>query len=121
MRTWKVVVLTDLALVLGLAFGYLWWGREVGRLRAELDTQRMRPAVAAGEWRAVGVVRGVIPDMNLIVLTHEQIGDLMPAMTMGFRAASSEIYTGLKTGDEVRFILKGVPPNVFITAIEKLE
>jgi hypothetical protein len=44
----------------------------------------------------------------------------MPAMTMGFRAASRKVYEGVEVGDEVRFTLKGAPPNVAITAIEKL-
>jgi Cu/Ag efflux protein CusF len=117
----RAILLIDLALLLGLGLGYLWWGREVGRLRAEVATARARPAVSPGEWTATGVVRAVIPDMNLLVLTHDQIGELMPPMTMGFRTASPQLYDGLAVGDEIRFTLQGVPPNVVITAIQKLQ
>jgi len=43
----------------------------------------------------------------------------MPSMTMGFRAASPKIYEGVAVGDEVRFTLRGVPPNLLVTALEK--
>jgi Copper binding periplasmic protein CusF len=38
---------------------------------------------------------------------------------MGFRVASPNIYEGLQIGDAVRFTLKGVPPNLTVTAIQK--
>jgi Cu/Ag efflux protein CusF len=120
MRGWKVVLAVDLALVLGVGFGYLWWGREVERLRAELRAEQAKPKATAGEWTAKGVVRGILPEMGLIVVTHEAIADFMPAMTMGFRVASPQVYQTLGVGDEIRFTLKGVPPNVAITAAEKL-
>jgi Cu/Ag efflux protein CusF len=117
----RAIVLIDLALLLGLGFGYLWWGREAGRLRAEVAALRTPPAVRAGEWTARGVVRAVLPDANLLVLTHDQIGDFMPPMTMGFRTASPDLADGLAAGDEIRFTLQGIPPNVVITAIQKLQ
>lgn len=112
------MVLVDLALALGLGVGYLWWGRESGRLRVELALARQP---APREWTARGVVRAVLPEMNVVVLTHEDIGTWMPAMTMGFRAAGPAVYRGVEIGDEVRFTLTGRPPNVVITAIEKLQ
>jgi len=45
----------------------------------------------------------------------------MPAMTMGFRVASPKIQESVSVGDAVRFTLKGVLPNVAITAIEKIK
>ena len=61
--------------------------------------------------------RAVLPDMNVIVLTHEDIPGYMGPMTMGFRVHEPQIYRGLDIGDPVRFTLKGVPPNLSITAI----
>lgn len=119
MRLWKVVLLVDLALLTGVGFGYLWWGREATRLRAEVVSARDRPA--AGEWTARGVVRAILPEMNVLVLTHEDIVGFMPSMTMGFRAASPRVYEGIEVGDEVRFILKGAAANVVITRLEKLQ
>ena len=116
----RVVVLLNLALAIGLGWGYLWWGRDVTRLTRELTEAR---AAAAGprEYRADGVVRAVLPDINVIVITHEEIPGYMPAMTMGFRAMSPRIYESVHIGDAVRFTLRGTPPNMAIAAVEKLD
>jgi Cu/Ag efflux protein CusF len=55
------------------------------------------------------------------VLTHGEIQGFMPAMTMGFRVASPKIQEAVSVGDAVRFTLRGVPPNVAVTTIEKLK
>jgi Cu/Ag efflux protein CusF len=119
MAVWQVVVLLDLALALGVGGGYLWWGRQADRLARELAEAR---AAAAGprEFRAEGVVRAVLPELGVVVITHGEIPGYMPAMTMGFRATSPKIYEAVEAGDAVRFRLDGVPPNLAITAIEKL-
>ena len=119
MAVWKVVVLVDLALTMGVGGGYLWWGRQVERLGRELVEAR---AAAAGprEFHGEGVVRAVLPEMNIVVITHGEIAGYMPAMTMGFRAASPKVYETVDAGDAVRFTLAGVPPNVAVTDIEKL-
>ena len=119
MAVWKVVLLLDLALALGVGGGYVWWGRQVDRLRRELVEAR---AAAAGprEFHAQGVVRAVLPEMGLVVITHEEIAGYMPAMTMGFRAASPKVYDAVEVGDAVRFTLGGVPPNLALIAVEKL-
>jgi Cu/Ag efflux protein CusF len=119
MAVWKVVLLVDLALALGVAGGYLWWGRQADRLGRELVEAR---AAAAGprEYQAEGVIRAVLPEMGLVVITHEEIAGYMPAMTMGFRAASPKIYESVEVGDAVRFTLAGVPPNLALTGVEKL-
>jgi Cu/Ag efflux protein CusF len=65
------------------------------------------------------VVRATIPEINVLVLTHEEIPGFMPSMTMGFRAASSKLYEKLEAGDRIRFTLKGIPPNVTIVEIVK--
>ena len=119
MRLWKAVLLVDLALLMGIGFGYLWWGREATRLRVEALTARDRPA--ATEWAARGVVRAILPEMNVVVLTHEDIVGFMPSMTMGFRVESPQVYKGIEVGDEVRFTLKGAASNVVITRLQKLQ
>jgi Cu/Ag efflux protein CusF len=121
MRLWRVVVLVNLALGLGLLFGYLAWGRELTRLGQALEQARSQQ-VAAGSprtWHARGVVRAVLPELNVVVLTHEDLPAYMGAMTMGFRVHDPKLYEGLDIGDTVRFTLTGAPPNVEITAIAK--
>jgi len=119
MRPWKVVLLLNLALLLGVGGGYLWWGRQVVRLQRELAVARTLRQGLEREWTVNGVVRAVLAEIDVLVITHEEIPGYMTPMTMGFRAASPKIYEGLRIGDAVRFTLRGAPPNVKIIALEK--
>jgi Cu/Ag efflux protein CusF len=120
MRTWKAVVLIDLALLLGLGWGYLFWGLRAARVERELTLARASAAAGVERvWQIEGVVRAVLPDIGVLVITHGEIPGYMPAMTMGFREASPKIHAAVQAGDAVRFTLRGVPPNVTVTAIEK--
>lgn len=121
MRTWKVVVLLNLALLVGAGWGYAFWGLRAARLERELAAARA--AAASGverEWTVEGVVRGIFPELGVLVITHGEINAFMPAMTMGFRVASPKIQEGLSAGDAVRFTVRGVPPNVAVIAIQKI-
>lgn len=120
MRAWKAVVLIDLALILGVGGGWVWWGRRVAQLEEELARARAVQASLEREWTVRGVIRVILPEINVMVLSHEEIPGFMTPMTMGFRAASPKIYDGVRVGDEVRFTIRGTPPNVVITAIEKV-
>jgi Cu/Ag efflux protein CusF len=121
MRTWKVVVLLNLALLVGAGWGYAFWGLRAVRLERELVAARA--AAASGverEWTVEGVIRGIFPELGVLVITHGEINEFMPAMTMGFRVASPKIQEGLSAGDAVRFTVRGVPPNVAVIAIQKI-
>jgi Cu/Ag efflux protein CusF len=121
MRLWRVVMLVNLALGVGLLFGYLAWGREVARLGQDLDLARRQQFAVGSQrsWQARGVVRAVLPELNVVVLTHEDLAGYMGSMTMGFRVHDPKLYEGLDIGDTVRFTLTGAPPNVEITALAK--
>jgi len=121
MRLWRVVLLVNLALGVGLLCGYLGWGREAARLGQELERTRLQQATAGSRrvWQARGVVRAVLPELNVVVLTHEDLSGYMGSMTMGFRVHDAKLYEGLDIGDAVIFTLTGTPPNVEITAIAK--
>ena len=120
MRAWKAVLLIDLALGLGIGAGWLWWGRRAAQLEEQLLQARAAQTSVEREWTVRGVVRVILPEINVMVLSHEEIPGFMTPMTMGFRAASPKIYDGVRVGDEVRFTLRGTPPNVVITAIDNV-
>jgi len=120
LRIWKVVLLLNLALALGAGWGYLWWGRQVVRLQRDLVAARSLATAVEREWTVNGVVRAILPELDVVVLTHEDMAGFMAPMTMGFRAASPKIYEGVQVGDAVRFTVRGAPPNVKIVAIERL-
>jgi Cu/Ag efflux protein CusF len=121
MRLWRVILLVNLALGVGLLCGYLGWGREAARLGQELERTRLQQATAGSRraWQARGVVRAVLPELNVVVLTHEDLTGYMGSMTMGFRVHDPKLYEGLDIGDAVIFTLTGTPPNVEITALAK--
>lgn len=121
MKLWRAVVLLNLALGVGLLFGFLAWGRQVIELERQLALVRSETAAVGVErtWTVRGVVRAILPDLNVIVLTHEEIPGYMAPMTMGFRVHEPQLYQGLDIGENVRFSLRGVPPNVVITAIAR--
>jgi Cu/Ag efflux protein CusF len=114
------VVLLNLALALGVGWGYLWWGRQAVRLQRELVAARSTLPTVEREWTVSGVVRAVLPDIDVVVLTHEEIPGYMAPMTMGFRASSPQIYAGVRIGDAVRFTVRGTPPNVRVVKIERM-
>ena len=122
MRAWKAVVLINLALVVGVGWGYAFWGLRAGRLERELaEAQANALSGVERQWTVDGVVRSIFPELGVLVLTHGDIPGFMPAMTMGFRVASPKIQEAVSVGDAVRFTLRGVPPNVAVTTIEKIK
>jgi hypothetical protein len=119
MRMWRVAILVNLALVVGLGFGYGAWGRRLATLDGEVKTAqaqaeqltREREACFAGArfgeqlWEGRGIVRAVYP--NLVVITHEEISGLLPARTTGFRLAASANHGQARAGRPIRFWLQG--------------
>jgi Cu/Ag efflux protein CusF len=120
MAVWRAVLLLNLALAVGVGWGYVWWGRQAEQLARELaSAQAAAAATGEREYRVSGVVRAVLPEMNVLVVTHDEIPGYMPSMTMGFRTVSPQIHEGLEVGDAIRFILRGTVPNLAIVAVEK--
>jgi Cu/Ag efflux protein CusF len=115
---WRAIVLVNLALGLGLLLGYLAWGRPLMRLEQQRELAGQTPGVER-TWTVRGVVRAIFPDRNTIILTHEDMPGYMGPMTMGFTVRDPRLYEGLDIGDIVRFTVRGVPPNVMITAITR--
>ena len=120
MRVWKAAALVNVALVVVMVVvGWQLWRRAGG----PTDAQAGQTLVWGGperEWQDIhGVVRAVLPELGIIVLTHTDIPGYMPGMTMGFRVAAPAIPEPLSVGDAVRFDLRGAPPLVVLTGIEK--
>ncbi len=124
MRLYKVVILVNVALALGLLAGSFWREVEVGRLRRELTAARQavkaqQDAVQRGT--AQGIVRGIFPGKKMLYLTHEDIPDIMPSMTMGFLAEDPKITRGLAPGDRVQFTVQKTGKEYVIIALRREE
>jgi hypothetical protein len=119
MRMWQVAILVNLALVVGLGFGYGAWGRRLATLDGEVKTAqgqveqltREREACFAGArygeqlWEGRGIVRAVYP--RVLIVTHEEIPGLLPARTTGFRLADSADRGRVHAGVPIRFWVRG--------------
>lgn len=80
---------------------------------------------ALGDNRATYESRGSVVSVdetaNKITLEHEEITNLMPAMTMEFSMRASELFNGLRPRDRVRFSLNPQGADFVIEKFEKEE
>jgi Cu/Ag efflux protein CusF len=121
MRLWKVVILLNLALAVGIGLGYLRWAREVRRLEDQIVRLRTEAARSGpSSWTVRGIVRTVVPPLGAVFLTHEAMPGLMDAMTMAFEAENPKILNGLAPGDPVRFTVRKDGDRLVLVSIEKL-
>jgi Cu/Ag efflux protein CusF len=120
MRLYKAVILVNLALALGLWSGYLWWQAEVEALRRDLDAARAAsPArLEPGRtWTLKGIVRGVLSEDNVVVITHEPLPGAMGAMTMRFRMSDPRLARNLTAGDRVEFTVVATETELVVVSL----
>lgn len=67
-----------------------------------------------------GRVVGFGDDSRTVIIEHEDVPGLMPAMTMSFKAADSSIISGFTQGDAVAFTLVISPDSSWIRQAEVL-
>ncbi|MDQ3088695.1 MAG: copper-binding protein [Acidobacteriota bacterium] len=70
-------------------------------------------------YRAVGAVQELDTEKSKIKIKHEDIEGLMPAMTMAFDVRDKNIFSQVKTGDNVVFWLESNGATLTVTEIEK--
>jgi Cu(I)/Ag(I) efflux system protein CusF len=119
MRIYGVVVVTNLAFALGLVCGYVWWQSDVERLRRELDGSRAQLAAVARTWTVKGVVRAVMKDEGLVVITHEPFAGMSVPMTMAFRVKDPRLVEGVESGDRVDFTVVPEGTELLVKALRR--
>jgi Cu/Ag efflux protein CusF len=122
MAVYRVVILVNLALAVGVLAGYLWRQNEVDSLRNDLARARLATLERAKErrqWSANGIVRGPLPDRGALVITHEPIGDLMGAMTMAFSVADRRLLDAARAGERVRFTVVERDRDLIVVGVER--
>jgi len=113
MQSSKVVILLNLALGAGVLLGYHWSARDLSRAQVAATPPDMGNSIVKG------IVRGTVPEQDLVVITHEPIAGLMGAMTMGFRAEPSRLLEGLGAGDLIEFTLSKREKELLVVAVRK--
>jgi protein SCO1/2 len=68
---------------------------------------------------AAGVVKGVEPELRQLLVDHEEIPGLMPAMTMNFDVADPALLAGLEPGQHIHFQLSFDGRVYRIVSVEK--
>jgi protein SCO1/2 len=102
-RSFHARIRPEIGLVLGLA--------------ALLFACRVSPQEV---YEVTGEVRGVDAAQRQVKIAHEEIPGFMPAMTMSFDVASTELLEGVTVGAQVRFSLERRGTRLRITALEVL-
>jgi Cu/Ag efflux protein CusF len=81
-----------------------------------------KPAASASQSKSYpirGEVLGFQAENKVVILKHEDIPGLMPAMTMGFELADPKLAEGLKKGDQVEGTLMVHDDVYSITALTR--
>jgi Cu/Ag efflux protein CusF len=80
---------------------------------ASAPTEQTEPNI----YRGVGVVEEANKETATVQINHEDIKDLMPAMSMPFKLRSSSLLDSISVGDHVEFRVTG---DLVIISIKKL-
>jgi Cu/Ag efflux protein CusF len=79
-----------------------------------------RPAQARS-FQVRGQIRGIDPIAKTIRISHEEIPNYMPAMTMSLPVKDTALVRNLEAGDEVQFELLVTDADSWISHIEKIQ
>lgn len=122
MPVYRILILVNLALAVGVLAGYLWRQSEVDALRNDLNRVRLgtlERTTQPRQWSVSGIVRGTLPDRGALVVTHEPIRELMGAMTMAFSVADRTLLGATRAGDRIRFTLVRRDRDLIVVAVER--
>ena len=78
-------------------------------------------AVETTTYHGVGVVKSLNPKRPSIEIDHEDIKDLMPAMTMEFYVKDKSLLGGLQTSDRIEFTIENGVGGLKITEMRKIK
>ena len=76
-------------------------------------------AVQPRSYQGVGVVKGLDPKLPAIMIDHEDIEGLMPAMEMEFAVTEVALLNGLAVNDHIDFTVVDNTGQMTVTAIKK--
>ena len=91
----------------------------IALLAAPLHAEPVTPPAAQASVMSEGVVRKIDAANAKVTLRHGPIVNLdMPPMSMVFRVQPSELLSGIKVGDKVKFHAEDIDGAYTVTAIQ---
>ena len=89
------------------------------QLAVQLNPPGYPPAVLGKPYPGTGIVKILNPKEGWVEIEHEEIKDLMPAMTMEFWVRNPSIMKGIGVGDKVDFVVVEDSKGQYLTELRK--
>ena len=86
----------------------------------QLNPPGFPPTVPDKPYPGTGIVKILNPKEGWVEIEHEEIKDLMPAMTMEFWIRNPSIMKGIRVGDKVDFIVVEDRKGQYLTELKKV-
>ena len=86
----------------------------------QLNPPGFPPTVLDKPYPGTGIVKILNPKEGWVEIEHEEIKDLMPAMTMEFWIRNPSIMKGIRVGDKVDFIVVEDRKGQYLTELKKV-
>lgn len=78
------------------------------------------PTVLGKPYPGTGIVKILNPKEGWVEIEHEDIKDLMPAMTMEFWVRNPSLMTQVRVGDKVDFVVVEDTKGQYLTELKKV-
>jgi len=78
------------------------------------------PTVLDKPYPGTGIVMILNPTEGWVEIEHEEIKDLMPAMTMEFWVRNPSLMTQVRVGDKVDFVVVEDSKGQYLTELKKV-
>jgi Cu/Ag efflux protein CusF len=78
------------------------------------------PTVLGKPYPGTGIVKLLNPKEGWVEIEHEEIKDLMPAMTMEFWVRNPSLMTQVRVGDKVDFVVVEDRKGQYLTELKKV-
>ena len=86
-----------------------------------IGCQRKEEPTALEQYTAEGRLIESYPEAVRVLISHSDIPDFMPAMTMMFQLENAELLTNLQIEDSIQFTLTKTDSGIVITEINVIE
>jgi protein SCO1/2 len=117
----RTAVVTPGGKLLKLYHGNEWQPADILGDLESLGNQARASSAPEKVYKGLGVVESIDEQMATVQINHEDIKDLMPAMSMPFAVRDKSLLSAARPGDRVEFSIKADSSGMVLVAIKKRE